>query len=193
MQDPSQPVVGASAGMPATGSRPTATIYLAGGCFWGTEQYFGAVHGVVHTEVGYANGTTASPTYEEVCTGRTGSAETVKVEYDPAVAPLPFLLDLFYEAIDPTSVNRQGNDVGSQYRTGVFYTDPADRPVIEQSIAELQKRYSKPIAIQVAPLTAYARAEEYHQKYLEKHPGGYCHIPAGLFRKAAEAKPSRQG
>lgn len=169
-----------------------ATIYLAGGCFWGLEKYFSLVNGVVATDVGYANGTTSSPSYEEVCTGRTGHAETVRVEYDPAVAPLPFLLELFYEAVDPVSINRQGNDIGTQYRTGIYYTDTAERAVIERSIAALQERYDRPVAIEVAPLTNYFSAEGYHQDYLEKNPGGYCHIGLAEFEHARNARPAEE-
>jgi peptide methionine sulfoxide reductase msrA/msrB len=169
-----------------------ATIYLAGGCFWGLEKYFSLVNGVVVTDVGYANGTTDSPSYEEVCSGRTGHAETVRVDYDPAVAPLPFLLELFYEAIDPVSVNRQGNDVGTQYRTGIYYTDPAERAVIDRSIASLQEGYDRPIAIEVAPLTNYFSAEGYNQDYLEKNPGGYCHIGLSEFEHARNARPTQE-
>ena len=161
------------------------TIYVAGGCFWGLEKYIGLVNGVVDTEVGYANGANASATYGD----GSGYAEAVKVVYDPAVAPLPFLLDLFYDAIDPTSVNRQGNDLGTQYRTGIYYTDPADKAVIETSLAQLQKKYTQPIAVESGPLTNYARAEDYHQDYLKKDPGGYCHIPQKLFDAAAAARP----
>lgn len=166
-----------------------ATIYLAGGCFWGVEKYIASINGVIDTEAGYANGTTDSPTYGEVVTGLTGDAETVRVDYDPTVAPLPFILELFYKAIDPTSVNRQGNDVGTQYRSGIYYSDESDREVIGRSIAQLQGRYDKPVAIEVTPLTSFTPAEEYHQDYLDKNPGGYCHIGGNLFRDAAEAVP----
>lgn len=168
-----------------------ATIYLAGGCFWGVEKFMASVNGVIDAQSGYANGVSESPTYAEVVTGRTGHAETVRVEYDPEVAPLDFLLDLFYQAIDPTSVNRQGNDVGSQYRSGIFYSDPADREVIEDSLARLQERYDRRLAIRAEPLTNFTPAEEYHQDYLDKNPGGYCHISPALFRKAATAVPPR--
>ena len=161
-----------------------ATIYLAGGCFWGVEKYMASVQGVLNAEAGYANGTTASPTYGDVSSGRSGYTETVRVDYDPAVAPLPFLLELFYKAIDPTSVNRQGNDVGTQYRSGIYYSDPADRAVIERSLAQLQKQYDRPIAVEAEALTSYTPAEEYHQDYLDKTPGGYCHI---------EPRPVRRG
>jgi len=162
-------------------------IYLAGGCFWGVEKYLYQIPGVAYTSVGYANGNTENPTYEEVCHAGTGHAETVKVTYDPAKISLPFLLKQFYKVIDPTSVNRQGNDKGVQYRTGIYYTDPADLPVIQESIAALQKKCIRKVAIEVAPLRNYYEAELYHQKYLDKNPGGYCHIGEGAFRRAAKA------
>ena len=161
-----------------------AEIYLAGGCFWGTEKYLSSIRGVNATQVGYANGKTANPTYEEVCHNDTGHAETVKVEYDPKVLALPFLLELYYEAVDPTSLNRQGGDAGTQYRTGVYYTDEGDRPVIERSLERLQKRLPKPVAIECRPLDNFYPAEEYHQKYLDKNPGGYCHIGKRKFETA---------
>lgn len=166
-----------------------STIYLAGGCFWGVEKYIASIRGVLGTEVGYANGRTDSPTYAMVCTGLTGDAEVVRIDYDPAVAPLPFILDLFYKAIDPTSVNRQGNDIGTQYRSGIFYAQEADLPAIEQSIAKLQARLGEQVAIEVAPLKTFTPAEEYHQDYLDKNPGGYCHLGGDLFRNAAQAVP----
>ena len=164
------------------------TIYLAGGCFWGTEHFMSLIPGVLDAETGYANSTVANPTYREVCSGNTGAAETVKVTYDPDSVTLPFLLKLYYQTIDPTSLNRQGNDRGTQYRTGIYYTDPAERPVIEKSLAELQSRYSRPLAIEVGPLQNFYPAEDYHQDYLENNPGGYCHINPALFREARNAK-----
>ena len=171
------------------GGEGVATIYLAGGCFWGVEKYMSLVNGVIDAESGYANGAIDSPTYKDVSTGRSGYTETVRVEYDPAVAPLPFLLDLFYKAIDPTTLNRQGNDVGTQYRSGIYYSDPADLPVIEASLAKLQERYDKPIVVEAKPLSNFTPAEDYHQDYLDKNPGGYCHISPGLFDEAAKASP----
>ena len=162
-------------------------IYLAGGCFWGTEKYIASIHGVLSTEVGYANGKTLNPTYEEVCTNNTGHAETVHVFYDQGIVSLAFLLELYYEAIDPTSYNRQGGDFGSQYRTGIYYVDDKDLPVIESSISKLQKRIDKPIAIEVKRLENFSPAEEYHQKYLDKNPAGYCHIGRSKIEKAANA------
>ena len=163
-------------------------IYLAGGCFWGAEKYLSQIYGVLETEVGYANGNTENPTYEDVCHGNTGHAETVKVLYDPEKVSLEFLLDLFYDSIDPTSINHQGGDWGSQYRTGIYYVDEKDREVIKKSINRLQERYEKRIVIQVQPLENYYPAEEYHQKYLDKNPGGYCHISPDKFEKARQAR-----
>ena len=166
----------------------TETIYLAGGCFWGAQRYFDCLPGVVETEVGYANGKTANPTYEQVKHENTGHAETVRVAYDPAAISLEELLGQFYRAIDPTSVNMQGGDVGVQYRTGIYYTDPAQKPIIEASLAQLQARYAQPIAVEALPLTHFYTAEEYHQKYLDKNPGGYCHISPALFEAARNYK-----
>lgn len=156
-------------------------IYLAGGCFWGTEKYLSLIPGVVRTEAGYANGLTAEPSYEDVCYGDTGHAETVLVEYDTALLELPRLLSLFYRAIDPVSVNRQGADRGVQYRTGIYYDDEADRRVIAASLAELQTQCRGPLAVECEALKIYYPAEEYHQKYLDKNPGGYCHIGPAVF------------
>jgi peptide methionine sulfoxide reductase msrA/msrB len=180
-------VTGAAATAPPTpvGGKGMKTVYFAGGCFWGIEKYLGLIHGVTRTEVGYANGASNSATYGD----GSGYAEAVRVDYDPAVAPLSFLLRLFYDAIDPTSVDRQGNDIGTEYRSGIYYTDAADRPIIEASLAALQTRFDQPIAIETGPLKTYTRAEDYHQKYLEKNPGGYCHIPLALFSRAASATP----
>lgn len=162
-------------------------IYLAGGCFWGLEKYIASVRGVTATQVGYANGHSPHPTYEEVCFGNTGHAETVWVQYDATVLSLEFLLNLYFEAIDPTSVNRQGGDRGTQYRTGIYYVDDKDLPVIQREIGKLQQRYDKPVAIEVKRLENFFAAEEYHQRYLDKNPGGYCHIPSESFQKASQA------
>lgn len=162
-------------------------IYLAGGCFWGTEKYLENIPGILTTEVGYANGNTENPTYKEVCYNNTGHAETVKVEYENDVIGLSYLLQLYYDVINPISINRQGRDVGSQYRTGIYYIDNIDEPVILESIRELQEKYEEQIAIEVKPLDNYYKAEEYHQKYLNKNPEGYCHIGADKFEKAKHA------
>ncbi len=162
-------------------------IYLAGGCFWGTEKYLQNIPGVLFTEVGYANGNTENPTYEQVCYNNTGHAETVKVKYNDSVIGLSFILQLYYDVINPVTINRQGGDVGSQYRTGIYFVDVMDEAVIRASIDELQKKYKEKIAIEVMPLKQYSRAEEYHQKYLDKNPGGYCHIGTDKFEKAENA------
>lgn len=167
-----------------------ATIYLAGGCFWGTEKYFNGIKGVLSTLVGYANGITENPTYEEVCKGNTGFAETVEVVYDPTIAPLPFLLEMYYKSVNPTSVNKQGGDTGVQYRTGIYYQNQEDYPIIRESLDKLQQRLDKPVAIELKPLENFFPAEEYHQKYLEKNPNGYCHIPLSLFEEAENSQPN---
>jgi peptide methionine sulfoxide reductase msrA/msrB len=163
-------------------------IYLAAGCFWGAEKYFSLIKGVSRTEVGYANGRTENPSYEDVRYHDTGHAETVLIEYDPAVVSLPFLLDLYYKAIDPTSLNRQGGDVGTQYRTGIYYTDETDLDTISASLNGLEAKIGESLAIEVKPLENFYTAEEYHQKYLDKNPGGYCHIGKALFESAKTAE-----
>lgn len=170
--------------------KQTTEIYLAGGCFWGTEHFIRQVKGVKSTEVGYANSLVPHPSYEAVCSGKTNAAETVKVVYDSSEADLNFLLELFFQTIDPTSHNRQGNDMGTQYRTGIYYTRDSDLPIIRRAIANLATKYSLPLAIEVKPLENFYPAEAYHQDYLVKHPTGYCHIPSKLFDIAKEAKPT---
>ena len=162
----------------------TKTIYLAGGCFWGTEHFFKQIAGVVETEVGFANGLIDSPTYEQVYTDTTGYAETVKVVYDPMQVSLEFLLRMFFVAIDPTSLNKQGHDEGTRYRTGIYYTDAADREVIDKVFAEEQVKYAQPLVVEREPLANFYLADEYHQDYLDKHPDGYCHLPKALFEFA---------
>ena len=168
----------------------TRVIYLAGGCFWGTEHYFKQIAGVVATEVGFANGQTENPTYEEVYTDTTGYAETVMVRYRPEVVPLDFLLRMFFKAIDPTSLNKQGHDEGTRYRTGVYYTEADDVPTIKRVFAEEQAKYSEPLAVELLPLRNFYAAEERHQDYLDKNPDGYCHLPLELFEMARQARPA---
>lgn len=151
-------------------------IYLAGGCFWGCQKYFDLMAGVVSTSVGYANGPTENPTYEQVKHEHCGHAETVHVVYDEQILPLQELLGRYFMVIDPVSVNRQGEDEGVQYRTGVYYTDPADAQVARRMLDELAAQLGQPVAVELKPLENYYLAEEYHQKYLEKNPNGYCHI-----------------
>ena len=167
-------------------------IYFAGGCFWGVEKFFSLIDGVLETAVGYANGQTENPSYEDVCKKDTGHAEVVKVVYDGDKLPLTFLLDMFYSIIDPTTLNRQGGDVGTQYRTGIYYTDPTEEAVIRTSLAGLDGRYPDPIVVEVSPLLSFYSAEDYHQNYLDKNPGGYCHVPLSAFKRAAKARPYTQ-
>ena len=162
-------------------------IYLAGGCFWGAEKYLVLIPGVVATKVGYANGRTENPTYKDVCEENTGHAEVVWVQYNPEQISLLFLLEVFFDAIDPTTKNRQGGDIGTQYRSGVYYVMKEDKVVIDQAIKVLAKSYQDPIVIEVLPLQNYYDAVEYHQKYLDKNPGGYCHIGEDMFAKARQA------
>ena len=170
----------------------TKEIYLAGGCFWGTEHFFKQIAGVVETETGFANGHTPSPTYQQVYTDTTGYAETVRVVYDPTVVSLDFLLRMFFVAIDPTSLNRQGHDEGTRYRTGVYYTDTQDRTIIDRVFADEQSRIDQPIVVEREPLTCFYPADEYHQDYLDKHPDGYCHLPKSLFAFAKQAKEPKE-
>ena len=169
-------------------SKMEKEIYLAGGCFWGTEHYFKQIDGVVATSVGYANGIIANPTYEQVCTDKTQFAETVRITYDPSVIYLEFLLEMYFKAIDPVSINQQGHDKGTQYRTGIYYIDEDDLSVIKTVYAREQARYSEPLAVEVKPLENYYDAEDYHQDYLDKNPDGYCHLPTELFEFARKAR-----
>ncbi len=157
------------------------TIYLAGGCFWGMQKFFDQFDGIVSTEVGYANGPDRAPSYQEVCTN-SGHAETLRVDYDPAVITLTQLLNNFFMVIDPLSVNRQGNDCGVQYRTGIYYTDTDDLPEIEAVYKAEEEKAGARLAVELMPLQNFFPAEEYHQKYLDKNPTGYCHIPRSMFK-----------
>ena len=165
-------------------------IYLAGGCFWGAEHFFKQIEGVAFTEVGFANGNTPDPTYKEVYTDTTGYAETVHIRFDNEKVGLKFLLRMFFKAIDPTSLNKQGEDEGTRYRTGIYYVDPADLPAIRSVFDEVQRTLSAPVVVEVELLRNFFRAEDYHQDYLDKNPDGYCHLPLDLFRFAREAKPT---
>ena len=151
-----------------------AEIYLAGGCFWGLEEYFSRIEGVEETTVGYANGQVESTNYQLI--HQTDHAETVHLVYDEKRVSLREILLYYFRVIDPLSVNKQGNDVGRQYRTGVYYTNQADKTVIEQIFAEQEKQLGQTIAVELEPLRHYVLAEDYHQDYLKKNPGGYCHI-----------------
>lgn len=161
----------------------TRTIYLAGGCFWGTQKFFDQFDGVLRTEVGYANGPDVRPSYEDVCRS-SGHAETVLIEFDDEKISAEELLNYYFMVIDPLSVNRQGHDTGIQYRTGIYYTDEGLLGVIRKVYAEQEAKAGSPLAVEVEPLRNFYSAEEYHQKYLDKNPGGYCHIPPGFFTLA---------
>ena len=169
----------------------TKEIYFAGGCFWGTEHFFKQIEGVLETEVGFANGHTENPTYKEVYTDQTGFAETVYVKYNPDVVSLEFLLNMFFKAIDPTSLNKQGEDEGTRDRTGVYYTSDDDLAVIEKVFAQEQQNHQQPLAVEKLPLQNYYSAEDYHQDYLDKNPTGYCHLPVALFEFARQAKEKK--
>lgn len=162
-------------------------IYLAAGCFWGAQHYLNLINGIINTEVGFANGNTINPSYKEVYTDTTGFAECVKVEYNAEVISLETLIQLFFKSIDPTSLNKQGEDEGTRYRTGVYFTNPNDLPVIKSQFNIIQKEYDKPICVELEPLKNYYPAEEYHQDYLIKNPTGYCHLPQALFEFAKKA------
>jgi len=151
-----------------------AEIYLAGGCFWGLEEYFSRIEGVEETTVGYANGQVESTNYQLI--HQTDHAETVHLIYDEERVSLREILLYYFRVIDPLSVNKQGNDVGRQYRTGIYYTNQADKAVIEQVFVEQEKQLGQKIAVELEPLRHYVLAEDYHQDYLKKNPGGYCHI-----------------
>ena len=163
------------------------TIYLAGGCFWGMQKFIDQFDGVKETEAGYANGPTENPTYKEVCAD-SGHAETVRIVYDEAVLPLKKLLELYFLVIDPLSVNRQGHDTGVQYRTGIYYTDEALLPEIREVYDAQQAKTGAPLAVELKPLENFYPAEEYHQKYLDKNPGGYCHIPQAMLHLDSQAE-----
>lgn len=156
-------------------------IYLGGGCFWGTQGYFDRIMGVEYSEVGYANGFSAQTSYQQI--SRTDHAEVVMLKFNPNIVDINEILEHYYRIIDPFSINRQGNDIGRQYRTGIYYSDLNLEPIIKEFIKAKQAKTTKPIAIEVAPLSNYVKAEDYHQKYLDKNPNGYCHIDLDLASK----------
>lgn len=151
-------------------------IYFAGGCFWGTEHYLKQFEGVLETTVGYANGNIPNPTYEQVYTDTTGYVECVKVVYDPEVISLATLTRLFFKSIDPLLKDRQGGDIGTRYRTGIYWTEAEDSSVVERVYNEVQERYSQPLVVEKSPLECFYPGELYHQDYLDKTPVGYCHL-----------------
>ncbi|MGH4052769.1 MAG: peptide-methionine (S)-S-oxide reductase MsrA [Clostridium sp.] len=152
------------------------SIIVAGGCFWGVEAYMSKIDGIIETKVGYANGTKKSPTYNEVCLGTTGHAESCLINYDENVITLEKILNKFWRIIDPTVSNRQGPDIGSQYRSAIYYFDESDLDVILKTKDEVQLKYNKKLVTEILPVSCFYDAEDYHQKYLQKNPAGYCHI-----------------
>lgn len=164
-----------------------AEIYLAGGCFWGTEFLMRNVPGVTSVEVGYSNGMTRNPTYREVCKG-SGHAESAHVIYNPKLVSLSKILDVFYQSIDPTFVNREGNERDMQYRSGIYYSDPDDEPIIKESLKRLQGSFFNQIFVENEPIKNFYRAEEEHQEYLMKNPNGYCHVTRPMIDEKAKAK-----
>ena len=167
------------------------TIYLAGGCFWGLQKFFDQFDGVIRTEAGYANGPDRAPSYQDVCRN-SGHAETVRVDYDDKRMYLEKLLEYYFMVIDPLAVNRQGNDIGIQYRTGIYYTDEGQLPTIRKVFRRQQKKVGMDLAVVVEPIRNFFPAEEYHQKYLDKNPGGYCHIPRPFFSLDNSAKKQEE-
>lgn len=155
------------------------TLYMAGGCFWGAQRFFDQFDGVISTEVGYANGPTENPTYKEVCAS-SGHAETVRVVFDENEISAEELLGCYFMIIDPLSLNKQGEDEGVQYRTGVYYDDESLLPAIEAAFKKEQAKYAEPMKVELLPLKNFYGAEEYHQKYLVKNPSGYCHVAPWL-------------
>ena len=160
-------------------------IYLAGGCFWGTQHYMSLIEGVIGTEVGYANGKVADPTYKQVYTDLTGHVECVKVVYDRDMISLETLCRLYFRSIDPLLLNRQGEDVGTRYRTGIYWINEADKAPVDQVYEDVQAGYESPLAVERTPLECFYSAEEYHQKYLIKNPEGYCHLSPQLMKTAS--------
>ena len=155
-------------------------IYLAGGCYWSVQKYCDSIRGVHETEVGFANGFVPAPSYEQVKHSQTGHAETVRVCYDETVLPLDCLLRLFFRMIDPTELDRQGNDVGHQYRTGVYWRDAEDEATVRAELAKLAEGCSAPVVVEAQMLRCFYPAEDEHQKYLDQHPQGYCHVPLAM-------------
>ncbi len=155
-------------------------IYIAGGCFWGVEEYYKRLKGIINTTVGYANGNTSNPTYEEVKHHLASHAECLKLEYDECIISLEKILEHFLRFVDPYSIDKQGEDLGHQYRSGIYYTDLLDKDII---INYFNNNLDKDYKIEILPLDNFYDAEEYHQDYLEKNPSGYCHVNLNLIKK----------
>ncbi|MCQ2153568.1 MAG: peptide-methionine (S)-S-oxide reductase MsrA [Bacteroidales bacterium] len=167
---------------------PQRDIWFAAGCFWGAQKFLKMVPGVEFTEVGFANGRERNPTYEQVYTDTTGHAECVHVRYNPEVISLKELVRLYFRIIDPLSLNRQGEDEGTRYRTGVYYEDERDFDILSKEFFKMEKKLGCKLAVELQHIICFYRADEYHQDYLDKNPGGYCHLSPELFKLAAEYK-----
>lgn len=164
------------------------TIYLAAGCFWGSQKFFDQFEGIVKTTVGYANGNTENPSYEDVKHHNSGHAETVKVEFDDKIISIEKILEYYFMIIDPLSVNKQGEDEGIQYRTGIYFDDSSLLAGINKVVQQQEAKLGQKLAVEVLPLNNFYTAEEYHQKYLDKNPSGYCHINFALLNLAKKSK-----
>ena len=156
-------------------------IYIAGGCFWGVEEYYKRLKGVLETKVGYANGNSANPTYEDVKKHKTTHAETLELKYDDSVISLEKILEHFLRFVDSYSIDKQGEDIGHQYRSGIYYINDLDKDVI---VNYFNKVLNNDYKIEILPLSNFYPAEEYHQDYLEKNPNGYCHVNLGLIKNS---------
>lgn len=157
------------------------TITLAGGCFWGIQKYYDQFEGILETTVGYANGFTENPVYPDVKAQKTGHAEVCRIVYDENIISLKEILEYFYQVIDPTSLNKQGEDEGTSYRTGIYPEDKQDWKIIHEVTNQVQSQTTEKIVVELEELKCFYPAEEYHQKYLDKNPGGYCHIDKCFF------------
>ncbi|KEZ22749.1 peptide-methionine (S)-S-oxide reductase MsrA [Ureaplasma diversum] len=151
-------------------------IYLAAGCFWGVQKYFDSIDGIVSSNVGYAQGNVANPSYQQVCTGNTNHTETIEIEYDDQIIDLVTILDHYFHITDPFSLNQQGHDIGTQYRSGIYYLDSEQETIVKDYVANLQQQVNRRIVVETLPFSCFYLAEEYHQKYLNKNPTGYCHF-----------------
>lgn len=158
-------------------------IYLAGGCFWGVDAYYNTLKGVITTNSGYANGNYANPTYEEVVSSKATHAETVYIKYDSDVISLAKILEHYFKIVNPFTLNRQGNDVGIQYRSGIYYNDLETKEYVENYLENIQSKTTRKIVVEVKELENYYPAEDYHQDYLIKNPNGYCHVDLSIIKE----------
>lgn len=172
-------------------TRDIKVITVAGGCFWGVEEYFNRLKGIVNTSVGYANGNSEEVTYKEVCTGKTGHVEAVMLFYNHAVISLEDIVNHLFRIIDPTLLNQQGNDIGTQYRTGIYTQDEEELERIKIVVDSYQKEFDKNLVVEILPLENFVKAEDYHQNYLINNPGGYCHVDFSVI-KQEEMKDERK-